>query len=132
MNAPRPALWDSPELVQLCLDEGATPAEEREAERAALARDLRETNARLEELSAAIKAARGDSALAAGKRGLKALKKALTDRLRGLEHGGLPANLEQPRRHMQAHTGVRPQRPIFPTTNGFRLCSADREDLKQK
>lgn len=106
MNAPRPALWDSPELVQLRLDEGATPAEEREAERAALTRDLRETNARLEELSAAIKAARGDSALATGKRGLKALKKALTDRLRELEHGGLPAPGLQSGAATSAHAGA--------------------------
>lgn len=90
MNAQRPAIWDSPELAQLRLDDGATPEEEREAERAALARDLRKINARLEELSAAIKAARGDSALAASKRGLKALKKKLTDRLRQIEYGGLP------------------------------------------
>lgn len=90
MNAQRPAIWDSPELAQLRLDDGATPEEEREAERAALARDLKVINARIEELSTAIKAARGDSTLAASKRGLKALKKKLTDRLRDLEYGRLP------------------------------------------
>jgi len=90
MNTSRPALWDSPELVQLRRDDGATPEEEREAERAALARDLKVINARIEELSAAIKAAHGDSTLSANKRNLKILKKKLTDRLRELEHGGLP------------------------------------------
>ncbi|MGV0432318.1 hypothetical protein [Corynebacterium sp. 20_84] len=106
MNTPRPALWDTPELVQLRLDDGATSVEEREAERAALARDLREINARLEELRAAIKAARGDSALAANKRGLKTLKKALTDRLRELEHGGLPAPGIQPGTPLPAYAGT--------------------------
>ncbi|KHO30137.1 hypothetical protein [Corynebacterium minutissimum] len=106
MSTQRPAVWDSPELVQLRLDDGATSVEEREAERAALARDLREINARLEELSAAIKAARGDSALAANKRGLKTLKKALTDRLRELEHGGLPAPGLQSGAATSAHAGA--------------------------
>lgn len=95
MKAQRPAIWDSPELLQLRLNDSATPAEEREAERAALARDLRTINTRLEELSAEINAARGDSALAASKRGLKALKKELADRLRELEYGGLPGPAPQ-------------------------------------
>lgn len=105
MNTPRPPLWDSSELMQRRLDDGASPAEEREAERAALARDLKEINARLKELSAAIKAARGDSALAANKRGLKALKKKLTDRLRELEHGGLPAPGLQPEVTLPTYDG---------------------------
>ncbi|MFS0019200.1 hypothetical protein ACL1FB_12875 [Corynebacterium striatum] len=105
MNAQRPAIWDSPELAQLRLDDGATPEEEREAERAALARDLKVINARIEELSTAIKAARGDSTLAASKRGLKALKKKLTDRLRELEYGRLPTPGLQPGATLSAYDG---------------------------
>lgn len=105
MNAQRPALWDSDNLVQLRFDDGATQAEEREAERAALARDLRVINARLEELSTAIKAARGDSTLAASKRGLKVLKKKLTDRLRELDYGRLPTPDLQPGATLSAYDG---------------------------
>ena len=105
MNAQRPAIWDSPERAQLRLDDGATPEEEREAERAALARDLKVINARIEELSTAIKAARGDSTLAASKRGLKALKKKLTDRLRELEYGRLPTPGLQPGATLSASDG---------------------------
>lgn len=97
MYTPRPAFWDSPELIQRRLSDGATPEEEREAERAALARELKAINIRLKGLSADIKALHGDNALASARRKLKALKKALTDRLRVLEYGGLPArNLLHP------------------------------------
>lgn len=106
MNAPRPACWDSPELKQRRLSDGATPQEEREAERAALARELKTINTRLKELSAAIKASHGDDALASAKRELKALKKALTDRLRELEYGELPAPGLQPGAAPSAYAGT--------------------------
>lgn len=91
MNTQRPAPWDSPELVQLRLDDGATPEEEYEAERAALGRDLKIINARLEELTTQIKTAHGDRALASARRELKLVKKKLTDRLRVIRYGRLPA-----------------------------------------
>lgn len=106
MNAPRPAYWDSPELIQRRLSDGATLQEEREAERAALSRDLKTINARLKELSAAIKASHGDSALAAAKRELKALKEALAGRLRELEYGELPAPGLQPWAAPSAYAGT--------------------------
>lgn len=106
MNTPRPAHWDSPELIQRRLNDGVTPQEEREAERAALARELGAINTRIKALSAEIKASHGDIALASARRGLKALEKALTDRLRELEYGGLPAPGLQPGAAPSAYAGT--------------------------
>ena len=106
MNTPRPAYWDSSELIQRRLSDGVTPQEEREAERAALARELKTINARLKELRADIRASHGDSALASARRELKALKKALTDRLRELEYGELPAPGLQPEAAPSAYAGT--------------------------
>ena len=57
-------------------------------------------------MSAAIKASHGDDALASAKRELKALKKALTDRLRELEYGELPAPGLQPGAAPSAYAGT--------------------------
>ena len=106
MNTPRPAYWDSSELMQRRLSDGATPQEEREAERAALARELKTINTRLKELSTDLKASHGDNALASARRELKAFKKALTDRLRELEYGELPAPGLQPGAAPSAYAGT--------------------------
>lgn len=106
MNTPRPVYWDSSELIQRRLSDGVTPQEEREAERAALARELKTINARLKELRADIRASHGDNALASASRELKALKKALTDRLRELEYGELPAPGLQPGAAPSAYAGT--------------------------
>ncbi|WP_158010536.1 hypothetical protein [Corynebacterium sp. HMSC074A09] len=105
MNTQRPAPWDAPKLVQLRLDDGATTQEELEAELAALARDLKSINARLEELTTQIKTAHGDRALASARRGLKTLKKKLTDRLRVLAYGRLPAPGLKPELAPTAYAG---------------------------
>jgi len=106
MNTPRPAYWDSSELIQRRLSDGVAPQEEREAERAALARELKTINARLKELRADIRASHGDNALASARRELKAFKKALTDRLRELEYGELPAPGLQPGAAPSAYAGT--------------------------
>ena len=92
--------------MQRRLSDGATPQEECEAERAALARELKTINARLKELRADIRASHGDNALASASRELKALKKALTDRLRELEYGELPAPGLQPGAAPSAYAGT--------------------------